>query len=416
MKKMISLLIASLLIVQSGFITAFAEDSEHTIFSIDISKICTIMWIDGAPPHITVADTDNYEVVSEQWLDPDGIIISGDNIQVQGGTYRYRLVLNAKDGFVFDNSLDNVDYNGVEGNYSLHYEFPVTEGQSDNQTMIVTGEFNNIISASPLIDKIDIGKLLSLVISGDYSQAVDFILDDGVPFSEKAAVDKKSYAELVSGDTYNYELVLHTKEGFTFSNNLEFLYNGKKYSFTGTCEYDLAKRKVTIRSSLPAAKAAANKQLDKIDLKKYRDPELTAVINALLKAKKSIDSAKSITDVYDAVNTALKTINKQGIYNGKLPKVTAKKVLKSKKAFSVKWKKLSRANQKKVMGIEIQYARDKKFTKSVKTIKVKKASSFRKVTKLAKKKTYWIRIRTYKMKNGVKTVGPWSKVRSVRTK
>ena len=36
MKKMISLLIASLLIVQSGFITAFAEDSEHTIFSIDI--------------------------------------------------------------------------------------------------------------------------------------------------------------------------------------------------------------------------------------------------------------------------------------------------------------------------------------------------------------------------------------------
>ena len=112
-------------------------------------------------------DSDHYEIDSEQWFGPDGIVISGDNIQVQGGEYRYRLVLNAKDGFVFDNSLNGFEYQGVNGDYSLHYDFG-GENQNDNHTLIVTGVFSNIISAVNLanINSDDIARLIALVITG----------------------------------------------------------------------------------------------------------------------------------------------------------------------------------------------------------------------------------------------------------
>ncbi len=122
--KGVAALFAALLIIQAGMFTSFADDNEqNTIYTIDIGKICTVVWIDGALPHVTVKDSDHYEIDSEQWFGPDGIVISGDNIQVQGGEYRYRLVLNEKDGFVFDNSLNGFEYQVVNGDYSLHYDF-----------------------------------------------------------------------------------------------------------------------------------------------------------------------------------------------------------------------------------------------------------------------------------------------------
>lgn len=83
----------------------------------------------------------------------------------------------------------------------MKYAFP--PGEDANHTMIVMGDFDNIIAASPL--KIDVGKLLAYIISGDYSQAIDFILDEGLHFSDNVTVDD---VYPVSDDKYSYELVL----------------------------------------------------------------------------------------------------------------------------------------------------------------------------------------------------------------
>lgn len=100
-----------------------------------------------------------------------------------------------------------------------------------------------------------------------------------------------------------------------------------------------------------------------------------------------------------------------------VPKLTVKATSLSKptavkKGFTVKWKKGS-----DVTGYEIQYAFNNKFTKSKKTVKVKKSgTTSKKISKLKSKKTYYVRIRTYKIFNGKKYCSIWSKPKSVKTK
>ena len=181
-------------------------------------------------------------------------------------------------------------------------------------------------------------------------------------------------------------------------------------------DMDKAEKKKSDADALANAKTAAKSELDKTSLKKYKDPELTAVKTAIADGKKSIDAATTVAAVNSAKTAALNTIKKQATYNSKLPKVTNSKPAAGSKSLTAKWKKLSKKNQKKVKGIEIQVAQNKKFTKNVKTVRVKKGASSKKINKLAKKKTYYVRIRTYQKKKGVTTVGPWSKVKSVKTR
>lgn len=104
--------------------------------------------------------------------------------------------------------------------------------------------------------------------------------------------------------------------------------------------------------------------------------------------------------------TAYFTINPKG--------TSLKSVKKAKKAFTAKWKK--QATQ--VTGYQVQYSKSKKFTG--KTTKVKAVSgakkTSKKITKLSKKKTYYVRVRTYKTVKGVKYYSPWSKAKKVKTK
>lgn len=104
-----------------------------------------------------------------------------------------------------------------------------------------------------------------------------------------------------------------------------------------------------------------------------------------------------------------------------LPKSTSiSKVTAKSKGFTVQWKK----QKTQVSGYQIQYSTSKKFTskktKSI-TIKSNKSKSPSKAVKnLKSKKTYYIRIRTYKTvklkgKN-VKIYSKWSTVKKVKTK
>jgi len=99
-----------------------------------------------------------------------------------------------------------------------------------------------------------------------------------------------------------------------------------------------------------------------------------------------------------------------------LPAVSIKKPAAAKKAAVIKWKKLSKKNQKKIASIQIQYSTDKNFRKGVKTATVKKTAVSKKITKLKSKKKYYVRIRAYKKdKKGVH-VSKWSKVMAVKIK
>ena len=84
-------------------------------------------------------------------------------------------------------------------------------------------------------------------------------------------------------------------------------------------------------------------------------------------------------------------------------KVKAVKLKAKKKKLNVSWKKVSGAT-----GYEVLYATNNKFTKGKKTVTVKK----NKVTlkKLKSKKKYFVKVRAYKLANGRKYFGKWSKV------
>lgn len=82
------------------------------------------------------------------------------------------------------------------------------------------------------------------------------------------------------------------------------------------------------------------------------------------------------------------------------------KNLKSKK-IKISWKKIS-----SVAGYQIQYALNKKFKKKKsKTTKQNKC-----ILKKLKKKTYYIRVRAYKLNGKKKVYGTWSKVKKVKVK
>ncbi len=121
------------------------------------------------------------------------------------------------------------------------------------------------------------------------------------------------------------------------------------------------------------------------------------------------------------VGTATITVKGTGDYTGKakktfkiLPKATSiKTITPLKKGFKVTYKKIS----KQATGYQVQYSRSRGFKSSNKTKLVKKYSTVsKKVTKLKSKKTYYVRVRTYKTVDGVKYFSEWSDAVKVKTK
>ena len=100
-----------------------------------------------------------------------------------------------------------------------------------------------------------------------------------------------------------------------------------------------------------------------------------------------------------------------------LPKVSIKKPAGSKAGFTVKWKKLSTKKRKKIKGYEIQYSTRKDFAYANSVLRTAaKSKASKKIKKLARKKKYYVRVRSYKWIGGVKHVSKWSSKKSVKTK
>ncbi len=144
---------------------------------------------------------------------------------------------------------------------------------------------------------------------------------------------------------------------------------------------------------------------------------------------KTLKSDTDYTVVYQNnknVGKATLTIKGAGSYTGTItktfkinPKGTSlKKLKKGEKTITVKWKKQAKKMSKsRITGYQIRFATNKKFTKGKKTVTVKDYQTVsKKVTKLKAKKTYYVRVRTYKTVSGVKYYSPWSKAKIVKTK
>ena len=112
---------------------------------------------------------------------------------------------------------------------------------------------------------------------------------------------------------------------------------------------------------------------------------------------------------------------KGGQYEGSLTKTftiasaptKVSKAKAAKKSIKLTWKK----QKKNVSGYEVQYSTSKNFDKAVKTKTVKGAKKTSlTISKLKAKKTYYVRIRTYKTIKGKKYCSAWSKAKKVKTK
>ena len=175
------------------------------------------------------------------------------------------------------------------------------------------------------------------------------------------------------------------------------------------------------------SKSAVYPMLDKIVLSKKAVSYTGSAIKPSVTVKdingKKVD-ASNYTVTYSnnkKVGKAKVTIAGKGNYTGKKtvtfkinPKsATMSKVTASKKAFTVKWKK--QATQ--TTGYQIQYSTNKNFKSGNKTLTINSNKTVsKKISKLKSKKTYYVRIRTYKAISGTKYYSTWSKAKAVKTK
>lgn len=130
--------------------------------------------------------------------------------------------------------------------------------------------------------------------------------------------------------------------------------------------------------------------------------------------------SSSGTGKYSSILNNNKTGNTSG--TGKNTTSSTEAVQKPGKVTGVKvynsWGKKLRVSwnsKQKISGYQIQYARNKKFTKGKKTVNVSKSSTLR-IIKGLKKKTYYVRMRAYAASGNSRLYGAWSKAVKVKVK
>lgn len=150
---------------------------------------------------------------------------------------------------------------------------------------------------------------------------------------------------------------------------------------------------------------------------KAKTPYATLLFNNKA-LKKDVDYTVTYSDNIE-IGQATVTVTGIGNYKGELKaafainpaRQTISKLTSQYRGFAANWKK-----DTKVTGYQVQYDVNKNFT-SYKSKYVKTNSTYKKTfSGLKSKKTYYVRVRSYKTVNGVKYYGSWSAVKSVKTK
>lgn len=207
-----------------------------------------------------------------------------------------------------------------------------------------------------------------------------------------------------------------------------------KNNFTGTFkkEFTISQADITGNTAINVASSV-----------KYTGKAVTPAVTVSCAGKTLTDNIDYIVAYKNNINigTATVTITGKGNYKGtasttfqiipvpkgakmvdgywvksKLSKASLTKITAGKKSFKASWKKV-----KGITGYQIQYSTDKKFKKNSKYVSVnKQTTASKQVKKLKSKKTYYVRIRTYKTETiggqKVNVYSSWSKVKNVKVK
>ena len=178
--------------------------------------------------------------------------------------------------------------------------------------------------------------------------------------------------------------------------------------------------------------AAANEYLNKAnEAKAAADAALESAKatgkQALIEAaEKAVNAAAAdVTAAEQAVSAASAALEKaeddawKGVYDKKLPKLKIKKPSSKKTSITAKWTKLTKKQIKKSKAskIEIWVSTSKKFSRKTTVTKTtSKTKSSYTVKKLKKNKKYYVKVRPIKYVGGIKHVGKWSSVKTIKTK
>ncbi|MBR3968348.1 MAG: CHAP domain-containing protein [Clostridia bacterium] len=153
---------------------------------------------------------------------------------------------------------------------------------------------------------------------------------------------------------------------------------------------------------------------------KVKTPIVTVKDSAGNKLKKNVDYTLSSSSGRKNVGTYKVTIKMKGKYSGTKTltfkinpaKTNVSKLTAGKKSITVNISKKST----QVSGYQVQYSTSKKFTSAkTKTISSYKTTKYT-LKSLSAKKTYYVRVRTYKTVNGKKYYSGWSTYKYIKTK
>ncbi len=154
---------------------------------------------------------------------------------------------------------------------------------------------------------------------------------------------------------------------------------------------------------------------------KVKTPALTVKDREGNKLVKNQDYTVTVPKGRKNLGTYTYKITLKGNYSGSKSltlkiepvKTSITKVTPASKGFTVKW---SAKSATQVSGYQIQYANNSTFSKA-KTIGVTSSkTSSKKISGLTAKKTYYVRVRTYKKMNGKTYYSKWSASKTVKTK
>ena len=222
------------------------------------------------------------------------------------------------------------------------------------------------------------------------------------------------------GDTYTETIPAkgHTSGGWIIDKQPAVGVKGSKHKECTVCGKVLETAEIPALTSTDISGASVKLSATSYTYNgKAKKPAVTVTLNGKT-LKKNVDYTVKYSS-NTAIGKAKVTITGKGNYKGTVSKTfkilpakqTIAKLTAQKKGFAVKWTK-----DTNVTGYQIQYD-VKSDLKSAKSTYVKTNTTYKKtISGLKSKKTYYVRVRSYKTVGGVKYYGSWSAVKSGKTK
>ena len=210
----------------------------------------------------------------------------------------------------------------------------------------------------------------------------------------------------------------HTSSGWIIDKQPAVGVKGSKHKECTVCHKVLENAEIPALSATDISGASVKLSTTSYTYNgKAKKPAVTVTLNGKT-LKKNVDYTVKYSS-NTAIGKAKVTITGKGNYKGTVSKTfkilpakqNISKLTAQKNGFALNWTK-----DKNVTGYQIQYD-VKKDLKSAKSTYVKTNTTYKKtISGLKSKKTYYVRVRSYKTVGGVKYYGSWSAVKSVKTK